>query len=598
VKWSGITTSAVHNIAYFPGDHSFLNDFSKEIFGRVQLEVRSAVSMRNVLTAAAPVLAAKSHVHRVRWTKLGQTQLRESADRREDTFVTTLGAEPASDVVAQLRGGVKELILVSTSEEGGIEQNELQAWNFMQLVQEIVGAGMALDISLILPASTQRAMVAGVSKSVTLEFPEIKCRRIFVSPEDIRIAPNWAETILNAVPAEETDIWLQRTRGSRWTVYAQRLTHCPILSNVPPSRPCHFTPGEKIIFTGGTGALGTALVDWLVDQQNVDPADIVLLSRSERTHPRGARIVVTDVSSRDALLENEALSGLDNVSAVFHLAGVLDDGLVTGMTHDRLQRVVDPKARAADGLLALAEKNQWSLRFFLNFSSTSSLLGYAGQSNYCAANTFLDALATWGSSLDCPILTINWGPWGEVGMAKKGTRAYELAVKDGDNPLSNRRALGALAAIINRFEEGAVRGGGEEYAVCDVTWDRSCWRDMPAIKFLQEKQAQIPRRRSSRSRHGSKSPMSIATPQTTRKKSSPKTKSTGKSGGKVEQFLGGLVPRWMPAKSLTALGVDSLDRVQMRGQFNREFGTVAPLALFMKPNQTLGDLANSLSGLL
>jgi len=81
------------------------------------------------------------------------------------------------------------------------------------------------------------------------------------------------------------------------------------------------------------------------------------------------------------------------------------------------------------------------------------LFGGIGVSNYAAANAFMDGLAQQRQRMGLPGLSINWGEWSGIGMAKK-LAADRGAVTSG---ISVRQALLSLEALLS--DRDAVQVG-------------------------------------------------------------------------------------------------------------------------------------------
>jgi acyl carrier protein len=99
---------------------------------------------------------------------------------------------------------------------------------------------------------------------------------------------------------------------------------------------------------------------------------------------------------------------------VVHAAGILENHPIVGLDWASLARVMAPKVDGGWNLHCATRED--ALDFFVLFSSAVSVLGSPGQGNYSAANRFLDALAHLRRAEGRPALSINWGPWAEVGL--------------------------------------------------------------------------------------------------------------------------------------------------------------------------------------
>ncbi|MGV9313765.1 type I polyketide synthase [Streptomyces sp. NPDC003691] len=189
----------------------------------------------------------------------------------------------------------------------------------------------------------------------------------------------------------------------------------------PPASP--FTGRGTVLVTGGTGTLGSALARHLVTVHGV--RQLLLVSRLGPEAPGapelaaeltalGAAVTVTacDVADRDALARTLAAVPADHpLTGVVHAAGAIDDGVVESMTPERLDTVLRVKADAALHLHELTADTELSA--FVLYSSLAGTLGTAGQSNYAAANAFLDGFAHRRRAAGLPATALAWGLWAE-----------------------------------------------------------------------------------------------------------------------------------------------------------------------------------------
>jgi len=133
---------------------------------------------------------------------------------------------------------------------------------------------------------------------------------------------------------------------------------------------------------------------------------------------------------------------------VIHAAGVLDNSPAVSLDRERLSRVLAPKVAGAWNLHLATQEDD--LEFFVLFSSAVSVLGSPGQGNYSAANSFLDALAHLRQAEGRPAVSINWGPWEDVGLVAGGN-FIGSRVGNGDRGVKGiapQRGLEVLAAIL------------------------------------------------------------------------------------------------------------------------------------------------------
>ncbi|HVA87590.1 MAG TPA: SDR family NAD(P)-dependent oxidoreductase [Candidatus Saccharimonadales bacterium] len=230
-----------------------------------------------------------------------------------------------------------------------------------------------------------------------------------------------------------------------------------------------FRPDATYLVTGGLRGLGGRVAEWmaLLGARNLvllgrDPASSAALETAQRVETAGARVTLmaADVGSPDQVgaVLARIHDSLPPLRGIVHAAGIVADGLLGQMDDDQFRAVFGPKAAGALNLHRATAN--LDLDFFINFSSTASLLGNPGQSNYAAANAFLDRLAWLRRSQGRAGQTINWNQWSEIGMGAVGHTARTLDYGVGVIPPD--RGIEALGF--------AVQDARPEIAVMPMDW--------------------------------------------------------------------------------------------------------------------------------
>ena len=231
-------------------------------------------------------------------------------------------------------------------------------------------------------------------------------------------------------------------------------------------------PNGSYLITGGLGALGLQVANWLAEE---GARSLILLGRSQPSESaRGAidkleqqgvavNVIQADITDYEAL--EKSLTNLfpslqvskspsppvppSPIRGIIHAAGILDDGLLKTLSWERFEKVLQPKVTGAWNLHLISEK--LPLDWFVCFSSVVSVFGAAGQSNYGAANAFMDNLMSYRRSLGLPGTSINWSIWDEVGMASRLTSVQQQNLtQQGLKAIAPKQGLKVLKQLLQQ----------------------------------------------------------------------------------------------------------------------------------------------------
>ncbi|HRW08129.1 MAG TPA: type I polyketide synthase, partial [Caldilineaceae bacterium] len=306
-----------------------------------------------------------------------------------------------------------------------------------------------------------QATLWGLGKVIALEYPELHavCIDLEDTPAPLDIAglgESVYQTVIATATAEQQENQVAIRRQRRYVARLNRY-HCQA------TQPLHIDSNGTYLITGGLGGLGILTAKWLVDQ---GARHLLLVGRSapsagtERQltdlRERGVTLTVRQVDVTDQVAVEHLLAAIDAqhpLRGLIHSVGVLDDGLLLQQNWTRFAQVLAPKLQGSWNLYrALHATNRLdTLDFFVLYSSAAGLLGNWGQANHAAANGALDAFAHYGRAQGLPLISVNWGAWGEAGaVARLSEEDRNLLTMRGSGLIPSESGFAALRAVMEQ----------------------------------------------------------------------------------------------------------------------------------------------------
>jgi len=287
----------------------------------------------------------------------------------------------------------------------------------------------------------EKSLLLGPCRVIVQEYPNVTCRNVDLEVsrsgryDDERLI----DRLLAEFDADTADPVVAYRGAHRWVPSFE-----PLQLDVDERVPARLRRGGVYLITGGLGGIGLELAEclfracrarlvltgrrglppqaewdnWIAARDDADETTRTI-EKVKTLQSLGAEVLVAaadvaDFTQMQAAV-NRARDRFGAVHGVVHAAGIAPGGIIQLKDRRMAQAVLRPKVNGTLVLSALFEDAE--LDFLVLCSSLASVLGGAGQVDYCAANAFLDAFAhrhRWGGT---HVVAVNWDTWTEAGMA-------------------------------------------------------------------------------------------------------------------------------------------------------------------------------------
>ncbi|GAA0835806.1 hypothetical protein GCM10008915_22900 [Bifidobacterium pullorum subsp. gallinarum] len=294
--------------------------------------------------------------------------------------------------------------------------------------------------------------LSGLMKAAQSESSKLVCQFIEIESGSAEIAKLTGVSMENS--GQPSDQRIRYRDGKRWVAGWGEL-HADVKEAVPPWK----DQGIYLI-TGGAGGLGIIFAREITNTAK----ETVLILTGRSALQAGARAELDELRARGAKVDYRQVDVTDRqqvfalirsiqdeygrLNGIIHGAGIIRDNLILRKDVGELQEVMAPKV---NGLVNLDEASKnIHLDLFIAFSSVAGATGNPGQTDYAAANAFMDAFAEYRNTLAASeqrhgrMLSINWPLWKEGGM-RVGDDVEKIMLKSlGTVPMQTSAGIQAL----------------------------------------------------------------------------------------------------------------------------------------------------------
>lgn len=208
--------------------------------------------------------------------------------------------------------------------------------------------------------------------------------------------------------------------------YGAVLTFEPSQDDITVSKSTYeveFAPEASYILVGCLGGLGRSLVLWMVSR---GVRRLTFLSRTgvvgheaqDFLHKLQKMAIEVQVIKGDVTslqdVKRAVKSCTGPIKGIVQAALTLHDSFFSEMTLHDFKSTADPRVKGTLNLHRATEGT--CLDFFLMLSSLTTVFGSASQSNYMAANAFMDSFAAYRRKLGLPATSLGLGQVLDVGI--------------------------------------------------------------------------------------------------------------------------------------------------------------------------------------